>query len=91
MVQIGEGGGGEGWSCLIIYGFSSSVGQGRLDNSEPYLGSLLALSGRNICFALSEAKEYLERVAASNTEMAGKAVVMFQAVKTTIGLQKTKA
>ncbi len=72
VVQIGEGAEGEGRSCLIIYEFSS--GLGRLNNSEPYLGSLLALSERNIRFDsgnLSEAKEYLERVAASNTGIGG--------------------
>ncbi len=92
VVQIGEGAEGEGWSCLIIYYFSS--GLGRLNNSEPYLGSLLALSERNIRFDsgnLSEAKDYLERVAASNTELAGRAAAMLTAVKTKIGLQKSKA
>ncbi|PBK89063.1 hypothetical protein ARMGADRAFT_1167828 [Armillaria gallica] len=61
-------------------------GEGRRDNSGPYLGSLLALSGRNIRFDLSEAKEYLEREAASNTEMTGRAAAMLKAVKTRIGL-----
>ncbi|KAK0186485.1 hypothetical protein F5146DRAFT_985846 [Armillaria mellea] len=66
VVQIGEG------------------ADGRLNNSEPYLGSLLALSEHNIRFDsgnLSEAKEYLERVAASNTELAGRATAMLKAVK----------
>ncbi|KAK0444285.1 cell division control protein 23 [Desarmillaria tabescens] len=57
------------------------------------LGSLLALSERNIRFAfgnLSEAKEYLERVASSNTELAGRAAVMLKAVKTKMAVQKVK-
>ncbi|PBK59550.1 TPR-like protein [Armillaria solidipes] len=72
VVQIGEG------------------AEGRLNNSEPYLGSLLALSERNIRFDsgnLSEAKEYLERVAASNTELAGRAAAMLKAVKAKMGLK----